>query len=197
MRTFVDSIQSDIKNWWLSLVLGILFVIGGIWLIITPTASYVALSMLFAIFMFVSGLFEIIFAATNRNAISSWGWYLASGIIDLIIGIMLVSIPGLSMAVLPFIVAFWLIFRGFSGVGVSMDMRRYGITGWGWTMALSILAILFAIGIIWVPAVGAFTFVFVVAYALLLLGIFRIYLAFKLRDLHKKQKAIAEHIEEL
>ena len=80
--------------------------------------------------MFVSGTLEILFAVTNRKNISSWGWYLASGIIDLILGIYLMANIGLSMAVLPFIVAFWLMFRGFASTGYAMDLKRYGTRNW-------------------------------------------------------------------
>lgn len=188
MKTFIDRIDSAVKYWWLSLLLGILFIIFSIYLMFAPLASYIALSILFSVSMFVSGLFEIAFAISNKNNISSWGWYLAGGIIDLILGIFLMANPGLSMSVLPFILAFWLMFRGFSATGYSMDLKRYGTRNWGWYMAFGILAILCSIGIIWQPGIGAFTLVYMVAYALLIIGIFRVMLAFELRSLHKHAK---------
>ena len=112
MKTFIDTINFGVKNWWVSLLLGLLYILIAICLMFTPLASYVALSVLFSVSMFVSGTLEILFAVTNRKNISSWGWYLASGIIDLILGIYLMANIGLSMAVLPFIVAFWLIGTG-------------------------------------------------------------------------------------
>lgn len=194
MKTFIDKINSAIKNWWISLVLGILYIALAVFLLYNPLATYLTLSILFAAFMFVSGIFEIIFAVNNKDNISSWGWYLAGGIIDLLIGILLIVIPGLSMAVLPFILAFWLMFRGFTGVGTAMDMRRYGTNNWGWVLALAIIAILFAIAIIWVPAAGALSFVFITAYAFMVFGIYRIILAFQLRRLHKDNQDYHQRI---
>lgn len=134
MKTFIDTINFGVKNWWVSLLLGLLYILIAICLMFTPLASYVALSVLFSVSMFVSGTLEILFAVTNRKNISSWGWYLASGIIDLILGIYLMANIGLSMAVLPFIVAFWLMFRGFASTGYAMDLKRYGTRNWGWYM---------------------------------------------------------------
>lgn len=188
MRTFRDKLAFPVKYWWLSLVLGILFIVVAIWLLFNPMASYVALSILFAAFMFVSGLFEIVFAIGNKDTIPSWGWALAGGIIDLLIGILLLASPGLSMAVLPFILAFWLMFRGFSGIGTSMDLRRYGSRSWGWNLAISILAILLSFGIIWLPAAGALTFVLITAYTFIVIGIFRISISFELRKLHNMEQ---------
>ena len=190
MKTFIEKIAFAIKNWWLSLLLGVLYIAIAIWLLFNPLASYMALSVVFAVFMFVSGLFEIIFSVTNKDNLSSWGWYLAGGIIDLLLGLILIASPGLSMAVLPFILAFWLMFRGISGIGFSLDIRRYGSGNWGWYLFIAIIAILCSLGIIWVPAAGALTFVFMTAYAFILFGIFRLVIAFELRKLHKQNKEL-------
>lgn len=192
MKTFIDRIDYAVKNWWLSLLVGILFIAFAIYLMFAPIASYIALSILFSISMFVSGLFEIIFAISNRNNISSWGWYLTGGLVDLILGILLMANPGLSMHVLPFILAFWLMFRGFSATGYAMDLKRFGTHNWGWYMAFGILAILCSLGIIWQPETGAFTLVYLIGYTLLIIGIFRIMLSFELHSLHKRNQEIHE-----
>ena len=79
MKTFIDTINFGVKNWWVSLLLGLLYILIAICLMFTPLASYVALSVLFSVSMFVSGTLEILFAVTNRKNISSWGWYLPDG----------------------------------------------------------------------------------------------------------------------
>ena len=190
MKTFIDQINYAVKNWWMSLLIGILYIIIAIYLMFAPLASYIVLSILFSISMFVSGMLEILFAISNKNNISSWGWYLTGGIVDLILGILLMANPGLSMSVLPFILAFWLMFRGFSATGYSLDLKRYGTRNWGWYMAFGILAIICSIGIIWQPGAGAFTLVYLIAYALLIIGIFRVMLGFELKSLHKRNKEV-------
>ena len=97
---------------------------------VLPLDGYAALSILFSVSMLVSGLLEISFAVSNRRRVSSWGWYLAGGIIDMILGFYLIAYPLLSMEVIPFIIAFWLMFRGFSSVGYAMDLKRYGTKDW-------------------------------------------------------------------
>ena len=79
-------------------------------------------------------------------------------------------------------------FRGFSATGYSMDLKRYGTRNWGWYMVFGILAILCSIGVIWQPALGAFTLVYMIAYALLIIGILRVMLSFELKSLHKRNK---------
>ena len=191
MKTVFDGIEHSVKNWWMSLILGILYIGVAICLMFAPLSSYVALSIVFSISMLISGILEILFAISNKH-VSSWGWYLAGGIIDLIIGIYLVAYPMVSMEIIPFLIAFWLMFRGFSATGYSMDLKRYGTRDWGWYMAFGILAILCSIGIIWQPGAGAFTLVYLIAYALLIIGIFRVMLGIELKSLHKKNKEMRE-----
>ena len=186
MKTFIDTINFGVKNWWVSLLLGLLYILIAICLMFTPLASYVALSVLFSVSMFVSGTLEILFAVTNRKNISSWGWYLAGGVIDMILGLYLVTYPVLSMEVIPFIIAFWLMFRGFSSVGYAMDLKRYGTKEWGWYTAFGILAIVCSLIILWQPTVGAIYAVYMISFAFLIIGFFRIMLSFELKNLHKR-----------
>jgi uncharacterized membrane protein HdeD (DUF308 family) len=65
-KTDIMSNQTVIKHWWISLLPGILFILTGIWVSLTPLASYVALSILFSMLFFVNGVLEILFAIVNR-----------------------------------------------------------------------------------------------------------------------------------
>ena len=131
MNELVGGLGYAVKNWWMSLLLGLLYIAVALCLLFAPVSSYVALSVIFSISILVSGILEIFFAAGNKKTISSWGWYLAGGIIDLLIGIYLVFYPLVSMELIPFIVAFWLMFRGFTLCGYSTDLKRYGNEGLG------------------------------------------------------------------
>ena len=186
MKTLFDEMEHAVKNWWLSLILGILYIIVALCLLFAPGSSYIALSVIFSISMLISGIIEIIFSISNRRGISSWGWYLAGGIIDLILGIYLVAYPLLSMEVIPFIVAFWMMFRGFSATGYSMDLKRYGTREWGWYMGFGILAIICSLIILWQPAVGALYVIYMLAFTFLIIGFFRVMLSFELKSLHKR-----------
>ncbi len=194
---FIEEIKSSVKNWWVSLLLGILFIGAALLLMFYPLAGYGALVILFSVCIFVSGIFEIVFAASNRDVMSGWGWYLAAGVIDLILGAFLVMYPIVSAAALPFILAFWIMFRGFTSIGFSMDLNQIGIRGWGWYLVFGILAIICSIAILWQPGAGVFATVYIVAFAFLFMGFFRVMLAFDLRDLHKNSQALKEKIKDL
>ncbi|MDR1761010.1 MAG: DUF308 domain-containing protein [Bacteroidales bacterium] len=197
MKTIIEEVKDAVQFWWLSLILGILFVGLGIVMMFTPGLTYIALAFVFSIGMFVGGFFEIIFSISNSKTLSGWGWYLASGIIDLLFGILLMSIPGLSMAIIPFLLAFWFMFRGFSVIGFSIDLHQVGNHNWGWYLVFGILTILCAIAIIFYPSSGALISVYIAAFAFLFVGIFRIMLSFELKNLKNNNHKLREQLRQL
>ena len=151
---------------------------------------------MFSISILFSGMLEISFAVSKRKNVSSWGWYLAGGIIDMVLGFYLIAYPLLSMEVIPFIIAFWLMFRGFSSIGYAMDLKRYGTRDWGWYIAFGILAVICSLLILWQPAIGAMYAVYMISFAFLIIGFFRIMLSFELKNLHKRGRSMKDKNEE-
>ena len=49
MKTIFDELQLEVKNWWISLILGILYVIVAISLMFSPLSGYAVLSILFSV----------------------------------------------------------------------------------------------------------------------------------------------------
>lgn len=190
MNEFLENVRHTVKNWWVSLVIGILAIILGIWALVTPDVTLVALTYLFIIGFFVSGIFEIFFAVSNKDTMTGWGWNLAGGIIDLVFGIILLLMPPVITAItLVYFVGFWIIFRSVWMIGDSIELKRLGVSGWGWLLALAILAILFALAFLISPLfTGAAVIIGFVAAALIVYGVFRVYLAFQLRSVYKDIK---------
>jgi len=184
-ETLFKKVKSAIKNWWVHLLLGVLFIIMGIWVMSTPISSYLSLSIFFSVLMFISGLSELIFAISNSRNIDGWGWYLTAAIIDFVVGVILISDPAITAVILPYFVAFWIMFKGFSAIGVAIEMRHYKVGVWGWMLFFGIVAIIFAFMIIDNPAIGGLSIVYLTAFAFFSIGIFRIALALKLKGLHK------------
>lgn len=180
---FVDELKGAVKNWWISLLVGFLFIGTALLLMFYPMNGYVTLSIMFSICMFTCGVSEIVFSISNKDTLPNWGWQLAGGIIDLLMGILLITYPTMSMAVLPVFVAFWLMFRGFSLIGIAFDLKQYGSKGWGWLLASGILIVICSFSIIWYPASGALSIVYMTAFGFLFIGMTRIMLAFDLKKL--------------
>jgi len=186
--TIFKEIKEAVEYWWLLLLTGLILAAAGIWIFTSPATAYLSLSFLFGACILSIGFFETIFAISARHSLEGWGWTLASGLLDIVIGVYLLAFPGVTMVILPFVLGFWLLFRGFSAVGFSFDMKSYGDLNWGWFLLFAIGIIFFAVMILAVPAFGVANIIVWTGLALIFAGIFRIIIAFRLK---KWKSAIA------
>lgn len=180
-----NNLLRSAKNWYLVLILGIILIIVGIWVFSTPVLSYATLSILFAVTFFVTGILEIIYAVSNSKEMPNWGWSLTSGIIDLLIGILLMALPLTAMMFLAFYVGFGILFRSAMAIGHAIDLKKLNVTGWGYLLFIGIIGLLFSFVLIWDPVFAGLTIVFYTGMAFIVMGIFQVFLSFRIRKLKK------------
>lgn len=180
----VERYRGPIRNWWVDLLLGILSIVMGIIVFMHPGQSFFALSIIFGAGILVSGILDL-FMASSMHRQSGKGWVIVTGVIEILFGILLLSLPRMSMNVMPLVLAFWLMFRGFALIGVSSDMIAWGIKGPGWVIALAIALILCSFVILFNPIIGVGAIIIWLGVSFLLLGIGFVILAFDLWRLNR------------
>lgn len=182
----MESSRRAVKNWWLLLLLGIAVFIVGIFIFSYPGLSYVAMSVAFAILILVSGAVNIALAVSNSNAAIGKGWLWAGGIVELLIGLLLICYPSMSAATLPLFLGFWLMFRSFGLIGSGSDLMSMKVPGGGWTIFVGILLLLCSVMILAQPLLfGVEAVVIWVGISFLMAGISMAVFSFELKSLHK------------
>lgn len=166
------------NNWWLMAIIGIAMIGLGLWVYSNPVENYIALSILFSVIMFVSGILEISYALSNAKILKGWGWILSAGIFDLILGIILITREDLTMAVLPIFFGIWLIFRGITQMSRGFLLKDAGFPNWGWSVFGGILVVIFGFMVTYNPIFGAESIVIWTALSLIVLGIFTLLFSF-------------------
>jgi uncharacterized membrane protein HdeD (DUF308 family) len=151
------SIKDTIKHWYLPLILGILFIIVGVWAIVTPVSTYLSLAILFSVTFFVAGFLEIIYSISYRKQLDGWGWSLASGILSLIIGVLLIIYPQVSIITLPLFVGFVVLFHSSMAIAWSIELKKYKISNWGWLLFAGILGVIFSFILLMNPLIAGLT----------------------------------------
>ena len=73
MNELVGGLGYAVKNWWMSLLLGLLYIAVALCLLFAPVSSYVALSVIFSISILVSGILEILFCCRKTKKQSAVG----------------------------------------------------------------------------------------------------------------------------
>lgn len=183
--SLLETISASVKNWWLFIIKGLAFLAAGIFIFASPLAGYIGLSIMFSIVILVSGFSQIFFASANSGHMRGWGWTLVSGILDVIIGAYLYAYPLITMATLPFILGFWLVFRSFYLMGIAFDLKSLKVAQWAGLLAGGILLLAAALFVLYYPAAGAFSIIVTSGTAFLIGGVLNIYLAFQLKALKK------------
>jgi len=195
MSTILDSISSGIRNWWWFIIKGILLIIAGVAIFSRPLEGYVGLSVLFSLVILGCGIAQAFFAFANSGVLKGWGWTLASGILDIVIGAWLLTYPVITMATLPFIVGFWLFFRAFYLVGASFNLKDLGLPGWGWLLFGGILVLILGLFVLRYPAAGAISIIYTSGSAFIVAGCFNIYLSIRLKGIKNAAQDIKDKLQ--
>ena len=172
---------ATLRCWWLFLLSGILLFIAGCGVIRYPVGTYASIALLLGVVVVAVGVAHIYFAVANSKILPKRPWHLILGIVDLIIGILLLTYPDITMAVLPPLVGIWFLIRGASLLVYAFTIRRLHGSSWGWFLAGGILIAIFAGFIMYYPIFEFFTIVVWTAAALMITGISNMLLAFRLK----------------
>ena len=104
------------------------------------------------------GIGEIVNAFAGQ-LYRNWGLGLAVGILDLVIGFILLGNLAWAADLLPYVVGFILMFVGIGFIGQSSQMQSFRIPNWGWVLTGGILTLIFAFLIIFHPLFGIFNII--------------------------------------
>ncbi len=147
---------------------GILMVVLGTYVWFNPFISLLALSLYIGIALIVIGAGYI----GSSMSLES-GWFMFVGLIDIIVGIILVSNLGVSAATLPIIFALWSISVGAVQLVSSYHLSKNNLP-WGWSLSLGLLGIIFGFLILQYPNLGAVTISTLLGLYIVLYGILEI-----------------------
>lgn len=185
LSSLIEQSKQAVRHWWLLLVVGVALLAVGILVFIYPARSYLDLSVLFGWLILFSGVMEVVLAARSRHFVTGRGWMLAGGIIEIILGAILVFNVALSAVTLPIFLGFWLLMRSFSTIGLASDMHVLGIRGSGWTVLTGVLLLICSLWMLLQPlAFGTTAVVVWVGLSLLFAGISTVSLSLQLRSAH-------------
>jgi len=173
------------KNyWWISLISGIVLLFFGIWFFSAPIDSFKTLSILFGVVLFSSGVLEIYVALKNRKLVLDYWSYLLGGLLNVFLGLLLIINPTTILLISSVLISFWLIFKGGERIKRAIELKNANQENWKNPLIFGLILILSAAILLWHPNIIGFTIALWTAVSFILIGIFRIYIAFKIRELN-------------
>ena len=121
------------------IVAGVLLIIVGIYCLFNPDVGLLSLSLYIGSAMLISGIIDIVIFAKWNGKMFGTGWFLADGILTVLLALFLLFNQAFTMLSLPFIFGMWLLFSGINQFVNSFELQSFGVRGWGWLTALGIL----------------------------------------------------------
>jgi uncharacterized membrane protein HdeD (DUF308 family) len=110
------------SGFFLHLLSGVLSIVVGLLFVRAPLNALAALTLLIACFLLVGGIFKIVAAVGYRFA--AWGWSLAGGIIDVVLGVLIwMEWPESALWVIGLFVGINLVFRGMNWIALGLALR--------------------------------------------------------------------------
>jgi uncharacterized membrane protein HdeD (DUF308 family) len=170
------SVDRNMRHWWVFLIRGVLFILLGVYMILSPASSYAALGFLLGLTVFIVGVAELLRVVRDPDA-RSRGWHLMLGLIDILLGVILMGHIAASEIILRIIVGIWFLFGG-----ISVFRFSHFTGGRSWVVTLGgVLIILFALLILFNPVFGAMTIVLWTGIAFIITGIFYVALGYRVK----------------
>jgi uncharacterized membrane protein HdeD (DUF308 family) len=116
----IDAIIGEPGGRALSAILGVISLIAGLVFLRRPGESLLAIVIVAGIFLIAAGVIRIVraFGSTGRR----W-WGVTAGLIEVIIGIVILSWPGIGLATLAVFFAITMLVRGALAIATGLRLR--------------------------------------------------------------------------
>ena len=134
METVFNEIQHSVKNWWASLLLGIVYIIVALWLMFAPLSIYLIaypmVSMEVIPFIIAFWLMFRGFSSTGysidlkRYGTRDWGWYMAFGLLAIICSLLILWQPAIGALYAVYMISFTFLIIGLFRVMLSFELKN-------------------------------------------------------------------------
>ncbi len=173
------------RRWWLFLLDGVVGIIFGILALVWPAITLLVLIRLFGLLALFSGIVGVFSSIGSAGTRRPWGWQLATGLLGILIGLVILRWPGETALILLALVGVWAIGSGI--IKIVSAFADHEVIPNAWLFALSgVISVLFGIAMFAWPAVGLLTLVYLVGIYAIVFGIIDCVIAFQVRSLPER-----------
>ncbi len=182
----LESSNKIIRFWWSITIVGLILIVIGILMMFNPTISYLFLSSIIGIVIFISGLSNLALATNSHHIITGKMWIFISGIVEILFGFILIFSLSISATILPILLGIWILYKGINMIGISDDMNIMEIPGSGWTLLMGVMTIICAFIVLSQPLIfGTEAVIIWISISLVMLGLALISYSLQLKNMHK------------
>ncbi|MBC7543766.1 MAG: HdeD family acid-resistance protein [Candidatus Sericytochromatia bacterium] len=180
------------NRWWWPVLRGALLIVLGVVSFAYPLATLVAAGIYIGLALIVSGVLLSAHALNRRHTVSYWGVFLAGGLFEAIVGLMLFLSPGLAAVSLPLALGFWAIVLGITQTINAIDLRPESGSNWGLNLIAGVAAIILGLLVFANFSIGVVATTTLIGTSLIVLGAASTYVGFLMRSMPNHPRVTAE-----
>lgn len=170
------------RHWGVLLFLGIVSIVVGAIAVIWPGKTVLVVAVIFAIWLIVTGIFEIVRGFGRGLSGGMRALLLITGILSVILGLLMFRSAFQLIEIFAIFVGIAFLFRGFAALFMGAEVKE----GRGWNIFGGIVMLIGGIVILVWPGISLVTLTWVIGIWLIVGGIFEVIASFRLRSFAKK-----------
>ncbi|MBO9665014.1 DUF308 domain-containing protein [Dokdonella sp.] len=169
------------RNWWVIVVYGVIAILFGLYSMVWPGASVIALTWAFGIMALAEGVISA-FALFDRNVSISRGWLVLYALVSIGFGLLAIVQPLVVAGALLLLLAAWLIVSGIYRIVFAIRVRK--LISDEWLLILSgAIAVLLGCLFAAYPVAGLLTLALWIGVGALIYGVLQVMAGLRLRKL--------------
>ena len=170
------------RNWWAVLLRGLFAILFGIVALVLPGVTIASLVLLFAVYMLIDGICDIIAALRAARRHERWGALVLEGVADLVAAAIAFFLPLATVLAFVVLMAAWAIVSGVLLIAAAVRLHR---THGKWLMGFGgAVSVIWGVLLLVEPIIGALVLTWWMGAYALFFGGALIALAFQLRRRH-------------
>ena len=162
----------------LEIIKGLIGLIIGILIFANPEGALVAMATYVGLLALIVGGILIIRALVKKKG--SWQWRLSQGIINALLGLLIISYPDATASLLIFIIGLWITFFGIFQLTATLKLQEM-LPGQNLSLASGIISILVGALLMFNPFEGAVLATVILGVYALFYALVRFYVAWNMR----------------
>lgn len=180
------------RNWWMLAFKGVLLILFGLFILFEPGVALAGLVLYLGIAALASGVLEIVLAISNSG---DRGSYVFDGILDILIGLLLLMRPEV-LGLIPILLGAWMAISGLAMLMRSLRQRKAGESSWVSWLVLSIVLIILGAQLIHDPTGSMISVTWILGIVLLLFGVLLVFFALKVRKVGARIAGAAQQMRD-
>jgi uncharacterized membrane protein HdeD (DUF308 family) len=169
------------RAWGLVVLRGAMAVLFGIFALVWPAITAVALALIFGVYVLADGIGLLMDAFRNPDR-SNRGMRVLGGILGILAGLIAIIWPGITAAALAILVGAWALITGIAEIAAAIRLRKQ-IQGELLLGLAGLLSAVFGVLVLLWPALGATAIASFIGVFALIYGVVLVALGLRLRTL--------------